>query len=69
MRAATILIALCTVGCATNRDIQQYESDMKSYRLGTQESSDAWNRATGGSYGGGGIGSAPKDPRGTINLN
>ena len=69
MRAVAVLVVLCLAGGATEREIQQYDSDMKSWHTGNQESGDAWNRATGGSYGGGGIGSAPKDPRGTIHLN
>lgn len=69
MRAAAVLVAICLAGCATEREIQQYHSDMESWHTGNQESGDAWNRATGGSYRGGGIGPAPKDPRGTINLN
>lgn len=69
MRVAPIIFALCLAGCATEREVQQYEKDTKSWQTGTQESSDSWSRATGGSYRGGGIGPAPQDPRGKFQFN
>jgi outer membrane biogenesis lipoprotein LolB len=69
MRAAGILVAIFLAGCATQREVEQYNSDVKSWQTGNQQSRDAWSESTGGSFGGGGIGPAPKDPRGTIHFN
>jgi uncharacterized lipoprotein len=69
MRQILITVLLCLAGCASDQQRKEYERQKKDWYQDNDASHEAWLRATGGQWSGGGTPMPePKKP-GPIRLN